>query len=91
MTKWKKNAFRTSLVCACGVIAYLGASNLDKFVALVGSFASVPLLYIYPAYLHLKGIADNKYLKAGDILLIVVGFIAMIYTTAVTVARWSES
>jgi len=91
VTKWKKNAFRTCLVCACAVIAYLGASNLDRFVALVCSFASVPLLYIYPAYLHFKGIADNTYVRVGDILLMVVGLIAMIYTTAVTVARWSES
>jgi len=90
-TKWKKNAFRAAIVVACGAISVLGASDLDKFVALIGSFACVPLVYIYPAYLHWKGIAENKYVKAGDILMIVVGFIAMIYTTSVTLARWSES
>jgi proton-coupled amino acid transporter len=90
-TKWEKNAFRASIVCVCGVISALGAADLDKFVALIGSFACIPLVYIYPAYLHWKGIAQNKYVKAGDMFLISVGFIAMIYTTTVTLVRWSES
>ncbi|KAE8441070.1 hypothetical protein EG329_005899 [Mollisiaceae sp. DMI_Dod_QoI] len=90
-TKWKKNAFRTGIVCACGVVSALGASDLDKFVVLIGSFACVPLVYIYPAYLHFKGVAENKYVKVGDVLLMCVGLVAMVYTTAVTVTRWSGS
>ena len=46
--KWKKNVFRFFLVAVCAVIAYAGANDLDKFVALVGSFACVPLVYVYP-------------------------------------------
>jgi len=46
--KWKKNAFRFFLVAVCAVVAYAGANDLDKFVALVGSFACVPLVYVYP-------------------------------------------
>ena len=91
MTKWKKNAFRTCIVCVCGGISILGAGNLDKFVALIGSFACVPLVYIYPAYLHWKGIAVNKYAKVGDIIMMSAGLIAMLYTTVVTLRRWSES
>jgi proton-coupled amino acid transporter len=88
-TKWKKNAFRTLIVCTCGVISALGAADLDKFVALIGSFACVPLVYIYPPYLHWKGVAENKYMKLGDLVLMVVGLVAMVYTTAVTITRWS--
>ena len=66
-TKWKKNAFRTLIVCTCGIISALGAADLDKFVALIGSFACVPLVYIYPPYLHWKGVAENKYMKLGDL------------------------
>jgi proton-coupled amino acid transporter len=90
MTKWKKNAFRTSLVLLCGVIAAVGASDLDKFVALIGSFACVPLVYIYPAYLHYKGVADRPWSKAGDITMMVIGLVAMVYTTSITIARWAE-
>ena len=46
--KWKKNIFRFFLVGVCALIAWGGAGDLDKFVALVGSFACVPLVYVYP-------------------------------------------
>ena len=90
-TKWKKNGFRTAITVLCALISILGASDLDKFVALIGSFACVPLVYIYPALLHCKGVAKSRWVKAGDGLLIVVGFGAMVYTTIITVTRWIES
>jgi proton-coupled amino acid transporter len=46
--KWKKNLFRFFMVVFCTLIAWIGADDLDKFVALVGSFACIPLVYIYP-------------------------------------------
>lgn len=46
--KWQKNVFRFFVVMLCAAIAWGGADNLDKFVALVGNFACIPLVYIYP-------------------------------------------
>jgi proton-coupled amino acid transporter len=46
--KWKKNGFRFFLVMICAIVAWGGADDLDKFVSLVGSFACVPLIYVYP-------------------------------------------
>ncbi|TGJ83093.1 hypothetical protein E0Z10_g5651 [Xylaria hypoxylon] len=86
-TKWKKNAFRSLLVVFCGAVSIAGTGNLDKFVALIGSFACVPLVYIYPAYLHYKGVAKSRAAKIGDIIFMVVGIIAMVYTTVVTIAN----
>ncbi len=91
LTKWKKNGFRTVLVIICGGIAAFGASDLDKFVALIGSFACVPLVYIYPAYLHYKGVATRPWERYGNITMMVVGFFAMVYTTSITIARWAET
>lgn len=88
--KWKKNAIRTFLTVLCGLISILGASDLDKFVALIGAFACVPLVYIYPAFLHLKGVARSPWVKAGDLVLFVIGLGAMIYSTAVTVSTWIQ-
>lgn len=90
-TKWKKNALRTGLVLLCWAISVFGASDLDKFVALIGSFACVPLVYIYPALLHYKGVASSRWVKAGDIALMVVGVVAMVYTTLVTSWNWTQS
>ncbi|KAE9974412.1 hypothetical protein EG327_008783 [Venturia inaequalis] len=84
MTKWKKNAFRTAVVLVCGGISIVGSSNLDRFVSLIGSFACVPLVYIYPPLLHYKGVATTKREKIGDVALMVLGVVGMIYTTAVT-------
>lgn len=46
--KWQKNIFRFFVVMLCAAIAWGGANDLDKFVSIVGSFACVPLVYIYP-------------------------------------------
>lgn len=86
-SKWKKNFFRTGLVVLCGAISIAGASNLDRFVALIGSFACVPLVYIYPPYLHYKGVAEGKWAKIGDIAFMVLGLVAMVYTTGVTIVN----
>jgi proton-coupled amino acid transporter len=83
--QWKKNCFRISMVVLCTIVAILGSNNLDRFVALIGSFACVPLVYIYPPLLHYKGVAESRLVKAGDIVLMVGGVVGMIYTTAVTV------
>ena len=88
--KWKKNAFRTGITVLCGVIAIAGASDLDKFVALIGSFACVPLVYIYPALLHYKGVAESRWMKACDVVLMGVGFAAMIYSTVITLLTWIQ-
>ncbi|KAF9765763.1 hypothetical protein IL306_001890 [Fusarium sp. DS 682] len=89
--KWKKNALRTLLVGICVGVSIVGASDLDKFVALIGSFACVPLVYIYPALLHYKGAAQTTRAKVIDIVVMVVGFIAMVYTTLVTAYQWIDS
>ncbi|KAK2039350.1 transmembrane amino acid transporter [Colletotrichum somersetense] len=86
LTKWKKNAFRTALVTLCIAVSIAGSTNLDRFVALIGSFACVPLVYIYPPYLHYKGIAETRRQKACDVALMALGLVGMVYTTAITLA-----
>ncbi|KAI5925558.1 transmembrane amino acid transporter [Camillea tinctor] len=84
-TKWIKNGLRTTLIVICCLIAIWGAGSLDRFVALIGSVACVPLVYIYPAFLHYKGVATSTAAKVGDIIFMAVGLIAMIYTTTITI------
>lgn len=84
-TKWKKNGFRTVLVVLCVLVSILGANNLDRFVALIGSFACVPLVYVLPPILHYRGVAQSRWEKTGDVALIVLGLVCMNYTTCITV------
>ncbi|ORY71192.1 transmembrane amino acid transporter protein-domain-containing protein [Pseudomassariella vexata] len=88
--KWQKNLFRFFVVFTCAFIAWGGADDLDKFVALVGNFACIPLVYIYPPLLHYKGVARSKLWRASDIALCIFGFIAMAYTTSLTVISWAS-
>ncbi|KAH6842222.1 transmembrane amino acid transporter protein-domain-containing protein [Chaetomium sp. MPI-CAGE-AT-0009] len=86
-TKWVKNLFRFGVVVFCGLVSVAGTGNLDRFVALIGSAACVPLVYVYPAFLHLRGVATKRWVKWGDVLLMVLGLVGMVYTTTVTVVN----
>lgn len=86
--KWKKNSFRFFLVMVCAVVAWCGANDLDKFVSLVGSFACVPLIYVYPPLLHLRACARFKRQAIADVALAVFGAICCVYTTYLTLMSW---
>jgi proton-coupled amino acid transporter len=89
--KWQKNVFRFFLVFFTALVAWGGADDLDKFVALIGSFACIPLVYVYPPLLHLKSVAQTSVSKLADVLLIIFGTGCMVYTTYGTVTRWIGS
>ncbi|KAF2098942.1 transmembrane amino acid transporter [Rhizodiscina lignyota] len=88
--KWSKNFFRFFMVCFCAMIAWAGANDLDKFVALVGSFACIPLVYIYPPMLHYRGVSRTRNQRIADIVLIIFGCVGMVYTTVMTIRGWLE-
>ncbi|KAF1950401.1 amino acid transporter-like protein [Byssothecium circinans] len=88
--KWKKNFFRFLMVGICALIAWLGASDLNKFVSLVGSFACIPLVYIYPPMLHYRAVARTTTARAIDIAICVLGLVGMAYTTVLTVNSWVQ-
>jgi len=83
--KWEKNLFRFVVVMCCAFISWLGSSDLDKFVSLIGSFACVPLCFCYPPLLHLRARAKTPFQKGCDIALFAFGLGAAIYTTTQTV------
>lgn len=87
--KWQKNIFRFFLVFMCALIAWGGAGDLDKFVSLVGSFACVPLVYVYPPLLHLKAVARSRWQRVADYALCAFGLIGCVYTTVLTIQQWA--
>ncbi|KAF7311302.1 Aa-trans domain-containing protein [Mycena kentingensis (nom. inval.)] len=88
--KWTKNLFRFATVLFAATVSYLGAADLDKFVAFIGCFACVPLCYVYPAMLHYKACADTTRKKVADGAMIVFGLVAAAYTTLQTVELMLE-
>ncbi|KAJ9105499.1 hypothetical protein QFC21_001870 [Naganishia friedmannii] len=83
--KWQKNTFRAMTVLGCSLISWAGASNLDGFVSFIGSFACVPLCFIYPPLLHLKARAKTRTQRALDYGLITFGVITTVYTSVQTI------
>ncbi|KAI5983401.1 amino acid transporter [Pisolithus albus] len=83
--KWLKNLFRFALVMFCTGLSWFGAADLDKFVALIGSFACVPLCFVYPPMLHYKAAARTWTQKLIDIVLCAFGLTAMVFTTVQTI------
>ncbi|CAA7266882.1 unnamed protein product [Cyclocybe aegerita] len=88
--KWTKNAFRWAMVLCCTVVSWVGAKDLDKFVAFVGCFACVPLCYVYPAMLHYKACSRTRRQKLADIAMIVFGMVAFVYTSVQTLRLMIE-
>jgi len=90
LIKWQKNFFRACTVFVCYYVAWLGASDLDKFVSFVGSFACIPLCYVYPPLLHYKACARTRSAKIRDIALVVFGLAATVFTTVQTIKLMAE-
>ncbi|SCV99525.1 LAFE_0A05072g1_1 [Lachancea fermentati] len=89
--KWMKNYFRVAIVLANMFIAWIGANDLDKFVSLVGSFACIPLIYIYPPLLHYKAFSHGGASKLHlvlDQLIAWFGVLVLIYTSYQAVRLW---
>ncbi|KAJ2581137.1 hypothetical protein GGH95_002229, partial [Coemansia sp. RSA 1836] len=89
--KWQKNLFRTVTILFIALIAVFGADQLDNVVSLVGSFCLVPLSFIYPASMHLKLIANTRWMRIKDSVLIIIGVVAMVYVTYVSADTWGTS
>ncbi|KAI6904136.1 vacuolar amino acid transporter 3 [Hortaea werneckii] len=86
--KWQKNVFRFFMVVLCAAIAWAGANDLDKFASLVGSFACIPLVYIYPPLMHYRAVSTKAWQKIADVALVIFGFVVMVYTTGLTLFNW---
>ncbi|CAO3628923.1 unnamed protein product [Mucor fragilis] len=86
--KYGKNMVRSLIPIVCAAVSFgVGAQNLSKFVALVGSVACMPLCFIFPGLFHYKT-TSNRYLKTVDILLILFGVGMLVYTTYINVNSW---
>lgn len=86
--KWLKNLVRTLIVILVTIISYFGSRDISKFVAIVGSVACIPLIYIYPPLFHLKTHSfprakneENKWRVVPDCLLVIFGIVSVLYTS----------
>lgn len=78
--KMSKNFVRSLIALVCASISFgVGSENLNKFVALVGSVACMPLCFIFPGLFHYK-VTTNRNARILDILLVLWGVGIMVST-----------
>ncbi|UZJ53153.1 hypothetical protein CBS101457_002473 [Exobasidium rhododendri] len=83
--KLSKNLFRCSIVLVATLAAWLGSNSLDVFVSFIGSVACVPLCFIYPPLLHLRGCATKRRTIILDYLLLSFGVICCLFAGSQTI------
>ena len=81
LVKWEKNFYRAFFVILLALVAWVGSDNLDKFVSLVGCFACIPLMFIYPTLFHTH-IAKTRMVVVKDYILGLFGVFALLYSTS---------
>jgi len=88
--KWSKNAWRTFLVIACFFIAAITIEALDHLVAVIGALACVPLAFTFPAYFHLKAVAEPSGSGvAVDWAIIIFGIFGSIVALGSAITSWA--
>ncbi|OLY83111.1 Vacuolar amino acid transporter 3 [Smittium mucronatum] len=91
MVKWQKNVFRTGLCLFVAALSIFVSGQLDEFVSIIGSFACVPLSFIYPSIFHYYAIETNsRATKIKDIMLFIFGIVTMFYVTHLTLSQWGK-
>lgn len=89
--KWEKNSLRVMVVCFTCLIAYGGASDLDKFVSLIGSVCCCPLSLIFPPMFHLRAVPGlPKWRYMIDYVMICFGAFVMLFTMYNTASQWAH-
>ena len=90
--KWSKNVWRTVLVGICLGIAASTTKALDHFVSVIGATACVALAFTFPAYFHLKAVAEvtgeGVYMDYG---LIAFGVVGSIVALGAAILAWINS
>ncbi|KAG7862596.1 hypothetical protein KL919_001726 [Ogataea angusta] len=89
--KWLKNVVRVVIVLAMCAIGYLGSSDLNRFVSLIGSFTCIPLIYIYPPLLYISSFEELRWSsKLANGLVLIIGLVMMVYTSYQTISSWGK-
>ena len=86
----RSNAFRGFVVAVTLLVAFVGSTQLDNFVSLIGCFCCTPLAFIYPCYFHLRLVKNLSVTsRLVDYFIIAFGVAVFIFSTYEAIAGWS--
>ena len=86
--KWLKNLSRT-VVCFLGCwFSILFRANLDDFLGVSGAVLGVSIILIMPTLCHYKLVAESRFDKTVDIIIICISFVILCLCTYNGLAAW---
>ena len=89
---WRTRGLRTAVVLATIAVSWVGSSQLNNLVSLVGAVACAPLAFIFPALFHLRLVPGiSRCARGTDIAIIVFGVGVMLFSTYLAIATWGTS
>lgn len=85
---WRRNGFRAFVVAVTVLVSYLGASQLNNLVALVGCFACTPLMFIFPTMFHQKLVGPRGLTRLSNWAIALLGVGVFLFATYEAIATW---
>jgi proton-coupled amino acid transporter len=83
-----KNITRTILVAITVVFTILLKDSLDDFLSLLGAVTCTPIAFAFPAMFHLKAVADTKFQKIIDVLIILLSLGIFVGCSILDIEAW---
>lgn len=64
--------------------------KINKFLGILGALTCTPIAFTFPALFHLKAIAETKFQKWVDCVIIAFSLVVMVFCGAMGFVHWSD-
>lgn len=75
---------RFLVVCSAGILGIVLAADMDKFLGFIGALLGSPMAITLPALIHYRTVAESKCERLTDILLVILSFFCLGFSTALS-------
>jgi len=86
--KWQKNFSRSVILILVTLVTWLGGTQLENFLALVGGFGCSSLAMVVPALMHIRICKPSWLACIVDCFLVFVGFLVLVISTGAAMITW---
>merc|ERR1711874_766993 len=86
--KWQKNATRSFILTFTFAVTWLGGSQLQNFLALVGGVCCASLALIFPSMLHISICKPSGFWLCLDRFIFLCGVFILVLSTCQAIVSW---
>lgn len=89
--KWAKNLNRAIMVIFTVIISILMASQLDKFLALLGALGCTPIAFTLPTLMHMKLCNPGPRALLYDKIVVGVSLVILVFCSGYATYTWIDA